>query len=187
MGVNAEKNVQAGLITLFCRKNHWERHIVTMWIPILHNFECHKGKIAMLKISTQESEAFTYYYATLLQGIGSLTATHYYICHFPASLMLIVHFIQVGRKEEGKTKWLIWLLLDAQIFVQKDLCIQNTANTFFFPTVLQPSFIPISSLAWKFSRSPFREELFLIRTGCSEIAEQKPTIFRFSRGWFRSC
>lgn len=116
-----------------------------------------------------------------------MTATHYYIFHFLVSLVVIVvHFIQVRRKEEVKTKWLIWLLLDAQIFVQKDLSTKNTANTFFFPTVLHPCFIPISSMAWKFPRSPFREELFLIRTGCSEIAEQKPTIFRFSRGCFRS-
>lgn len=68
MGVNAEKNVQAALVTLLCRKNHWERDIVTIWIPILHNSECHKGKIAILKTSTQQSEAFRYYYATLLQG-----------------------------------------------------------------------------------------------------------------------
>lgn len=114
MGVNPDKNVQAGWVTLLCRKNHWERDIVTMWIFILHNFECHKGKIAMLKISTQQPEAFRYYYATLLKGIENMTATHYYICCFlPSLVVIVVHFIQVRRKEEVNIKWLIWLLLDS--------------------------------------------------------------------------
>lgn len=60
----------------------------------------------MLKISTQQSEAFRYYEATVLQGIESMTAVPSYICHLSfLTSPHAHHYTFYPNKEDGRSHY----------------------------------------------------------------------------------
>lgn len=101
-----------------------------MWIPILHNFECHKGKIAMLKISTQESEAFI-----LLCHIFARDRKLDSNSHLPLPSLPHAHCTLYPSKEEGRRQD---QMVDLTSSGCTDICSERSAHTEYSKYLLFP-------------------------------------------------